>query len=157
MHNTESVLRDCGKEIDDILEATINEPGNELIRTEVAADLAESLNAEKKRTGKDLPVKDTDLYRLAQAMKERNNENERILSVKRAFPRRWSIICDRYNFGWNISCKDMKTTRKKGRPKKTARNQVAEIEGEIKSMQENIKELLDHAEELTEELRKEEK
>ena len=88
MYETDSLLHEYVKEITEIIEATKNDPGNDLVRTEIAAALAESLNKQKKKTGKDLSVKDTDLYRLAQAMKEGRNEHERTLNVKRTFPRR---------------------------------------------------------------------
>jgi hypothetical protein len=114
MYDTESLLQEYAEEITGIIEATRTDPGDDLVRTEIAAALAESLNKQKAKTGKDLSIKDTDLYRLAQAVKEGKDEHERMLNVKRAFPRRWSLIFDKYNFDWNVSRKDTKVERRKG-------------------------------------------
>ena len=156
MHDTESLLREYAKEITEIIEATKSDPGNDLVRTEIAAALAESLNRQKKRAGKDLSVKDTDLYRLAQAVKEGRDEHERTLNVKRAFPRRWSIICDKYNFDWKISCKDLSAVRRKGPPRKRAKSPTGSIEGEIEGLEKTMKKLDEQIGELTEEIRKRE-
>ena len=76
MYDTESLLQEYAEEITEVIEATRTDPGDDLVRTEIAAALAESLNKQKEKTGKDLSIKDTDLYRLAQAVKRgRMNTN----------------------------------------------------------------------------------
>jgi hypothetical protein len=131
MYDTESLLQEYAQEITEIIEATGTDPGDDLVRTEIAAALAESLNEQKTKTSQDISIKDTDLYRLAQAVKEGKDEHERMLNVKRAFPRRWSLIFDKYNFDWNISRKDIKVERRKGPSKKIAENPAGTTEGEI--------------------------
>jgi hypothetical protein len=156
MYETESLLREYAKEITEIIEATRTDPGNDLVRTEIAAALAESLNKQKTKTGKDLSIKDTDLYKLAQALKEGNDENERMLNVKRAFPRRWSLIFDKYNFDWNVSREDVKTVRRKGPSRKKEKSSTGSVEGEIKGLERTMKRLDEAVEELTGEIRKHE-
>jgi hypothetical protein len=156
MYDTESLLQEYAEEITRIIEATRTDPGDDLVRTEIAAALAESLNKQKTKTGKDISIKDTDLYRLAQAVKEGKDERERMLNVKRAFPRRWSLIFDKYNFDWNVSYRVMKVERRKGPSKKIGESPTGSVEGEIEGLERTMKKLDEHVEELTGEIRKHE-
>jgi hypothetical protein len=128
MYNEESFLREHAKEITEIIEATREDPKNEEVRAEIAATLSDSLHRKKMRARS---IKDTDLYRLAQAVKQAGDENECAELVKRVFPRRWSIIFEKYNFAWKFSCKEMKPTRRKEAPMKTAKDPTSWIEKEV--------------------------
>ncbi len=128
MYKEESFLREHAKEITEIIEATREDPENEEVRAEITATLSDSLHRKKMRARS---IKDTDLYRLAQAVKQAGDEHECAELVKRVFPRRWSIIFEKYNFAWKFSCKEMKPTRRKGPPKKTAKNPTSGMEAEI--------------------------
>jgi hypothetical protein len=99
-------------------------------------------------------VKDTDLYRLAQAVKQAGDQQECAELVKRAFPRRWSIIFEKYNFDWKLSCRDMRPTRRKEPPTKMAEGPISGIEEEVQSLEKTMKELDEHVGELTKEVRK---
>jgi NTP pyrophosphatase (non-canonical NTP hydrolase) len=153
MYEKESLLREHAKEITEIIEATREDPENEEIRAEIADALSDSLNKKKMRARS---VKDTDLYRLAQAVKQAGDQQECAELVKRAFPRRWSIIFEKYNFDWKFSCKEMKPTRRKEPAKKMAEGPINGIEEEVQGLERTIKELDEHVGELTKEIRKHE-
>ena len=153
MYEKESLLREHAKEITEIIEATREDPENEEIRAEIAATLSDSLNRKKMRARS---VKDTDLYRLAQAVKQAGDQQECAELVKRAFPRRWSIIFEKYNFDWKLSCRDMRPTRRKEPPTKMAEGPISGIEEEVQSLEKTMKELDEHVGELTKEIRKHE-
>jgi hypothetical protein len=147
-----SLLREHEKEITDIIEAMKEVPENEEVRAEIAAALAQSLNEEEMRAGAARSVKDTDLYRLAQAVKQAGTEEECAELVKGAFPRRWSIIFEKYNFAWKFSCRA--PTGQKKPPKKMAKGPVSGIEKEVQDLEETVKELDERVGELTKEIRK---
>jgi len=149
MDEKESFLREHAKEITEIIEATKEDPENEEIRAEIAAALLDSLHMRKMRARS---VKDTDLYRLAQAVKQARSEEECAELVKRAFPRRWSIIFEKYDFAWKLPCRA--PTRRKKPPKKMAEGPISGIKKEIQSLEETVKELDEHVGELTKEIGK---
>ena len=151
MYEKESLLREYAKEITEIIEATREDPENEEIRADIAATLSDSLNKKKMRARS---VKDTDLYRLAQVVKQAGGEQECAELVKRAFPRRWSIIFERYNFAWKFSCRDIKPTRRKEPPKKVVEGPISGMEEEVQGLEKTMKELDDRVGELTKEIRK---
>ncbi len=150
-YDEEQVMREHAKEIDIIMKATKAGPGDEQERRTVASALAYSLASAKKRTGKDPSVEDTDLYKLAEAIREANNQEECVTAIKRAFPRRWSIILEKYELDWKIpECKALLRARKATNRRSTR------IEAEVENVEEDIKELDRHIEELAEEIRKHE-
>jgi len=151
--DNESFLREHAKEIAEIMEAMREEPDNEGIRAEIAAALSDSLDRKKMRARS---VKDTDLYKLAQVVKQAGGEQECAEAVKRAFPRRWSIIFEKYNFPWKFSCKETMPTRRKGPPKKMAEGPITGIEKEVQDLEKTVKELDEHVGELTKEIREHE-
>jgi hypothetical protein len=151
MDEKDSFLRDHAKEITEIIEATREDPENEQIRAEIAAALLDSLHRKKMRARS---VKDTDLYRLAQAVKQAGTEEECAELVKGAFPRKWSIIFEKYNFAWKFSCRG--PTGWKEPPNKTAESPTSGIEEEILGLETTMKELDEHVGELTKEIRKHE-
>ena len=151
MYDQESFLREHAKEITEIIEAMTESPENEEIRGAIASALLNSLQREQMRARS---VKDTDLYRLAQAVKQAGDEQECAELVKRAFPRRWSIIFEKYNFAWKFSCRA--PTRRKKPPKKMAERPMSGIEKEVQGLEKTVKELDEHVGELTEEIRKHE-
>jgi hypothetical protein len=110
MYDKKSFLREHAKEITEVIEATREDPGNEEIRAEIAATVSDSLDRKKMRARS---VKDTDLYRLAQVVKQAGGEQECAELVKRAFPRRWSAIFEKDNFAWKFSCKEMGPARRR--------------------------------------------
>jgi site-specific recombinase XerD len=138
MYEKDSFLREHAKEITEIIEATGEDPENEEVRAEIAAALSASLHSKKMRARS---VKDTDLYRLAQAVKQAGGEQECVELVKRAFPRRWSVIFEKYNFAWKFSCRETRPTRRKEPPKKTAKSPTSGIEEEIQGLETTMKEL----------------
>jgi hypothetical protein len=108
MDRKDPFLREHAKEITEIIEATREDPENEVVRAEIAAALSASLHCKKMRARS---VKDTDLYRLAQAVRQAGGEQECVELVKRAFPRRWSVIFEKYNFAWKFFCRETRPTR----------------------------------------------
>ena len=68
------VMREYTKEIDFIMTATRAGPEDVQERGKVASALTYSLAAAKKRTGKTTSVEDTDLYKLAQAIREAGSQ-----------------------------------------------------------------------------------
>jgi len=153
MDEKDSFLREHAKEITEIIEATRENPENEQIRAEIAAALLDSLHRKKMKARS---VKDTDLYRLAQAVKQAEGEQGCAELVKRAFPRRWSIIFEKYKFAWKFSCREIRPTRRKEPPKRTAKSLTSEIEEEIQGLETTMKELDEHVGELAREIRKHE-
>jgi hypothetical protein len=153
MYEEESFLREHAEEITEIIGATREDPENEEIRAEIAATLSDSLHRKKMRARS---VKDTDLYRLAQVVKQAGDEHECAELVKRVFPRRWSIIFEKYNFAWKFSCKEVRQTGRKKPAKKTAKSPTSGIEAEIQGLETTMKELDEHVGELTKEIRKHE-
>jgi hypothetical protein len=145
--DNESFLREHAKEIAEIMEAMREEPDNEGIRAEIAAALSDSLDRKKMRARS---VKDTDLYKLAQVVKQAGGERECAEAVKRAFPRRWSIIFEKYNFPWKFSCRETMP------PKKMAEGPITGIEKEVRDLEKTVKELDKHVGELTKEIREHE-
>jgi hypothetical protein len=115
MDEKNSFLREHAKEITEIIEATKEDPENEEIRAEIAAALIDSLHSKKVRARS---VKDTDLYRLAQAVRQAGGEQECVELVKRAFPRRWSIIFEKYKFAWKFSCRQIRPEGGRGRQRR---------------------------------------
>ncbi len=153
MYEKESFMREHAGEITEIIEATREDPENEEIRAEIAATLLDALHRKKMRARS---VKDTDLYRLAQAVKQAGDEHECAELVKRVFPRRWSVIFEKYNFAWKFSCKETRQTGWKKPPKKKAKGSTSGIEEEIEVLETTMKELDEHMGELTKEIRKRE-
>ncbi len=153
MYEKESFLRDHAKEITEIIEATNEDPENEEIRAEIAVTLSDSLHRKKMRARS---VKETDLYKLAQAVKQARDEHECAELVKRAFPRRWSVIFEKYNFAWKFSCKVRRQTTRKGPPKETAKAPTQGVEKEVQDLEKSMKELDEHVGALTKEIRKHE-
>ena len=151
MYEKESFLREHAKEITEIIEATREDPENEEIRAEIAVTLSDSLCGKRMRARS---VKDTDLHRLAQAVKQARDEHECAELVKRAFPRRWSIIFEKYDFAWKFSCRVMRKTARKGPPKETAKAPASGVEKEVQDLEKSMKELDEHVGELTKEIRK---
>jgi len=149
MDEKESFLREHAKEITEIIEATKEDPENETIRAEIADALLQSLHRKKMRARS---VKDTDLYKLAQAVKQAGGEQECAEVVRRVFPRRWSIIFEKYNFAWKFSCRAPARPRKP--PKKMAEGPISGIEKEVQGLKKTVKELDEHVGELTKEIRK---
>lgn len=148
-YKEEQVMREHAREIDVIMQATRAGPADEQERRTVASALAYSLAIAKKRTGKDPSVEDTDLYKLAEAIRESNNQEECVTAIKRTFPRRWSVILEKYELDWKIpECKEVLRARK-------AKNrQSSRIEAEVENVEKDVKELDRHIEELVEEVRK---
>jgi hypothetical protein len=153
MYDKESFLREYEKEITEIIEATKEDPENEEIRAEIAATLSDSLNRKKMRARS---VKDTDLYRLAQVVKQAEGEHECAELVRRAFPRRWSIIFEKYNLAWKFSCRERRPARGKEPSKKVAEGPMSGIEEEVQGLEKTMKELDEHVGELAREIRKHE-
>jgi len=151
MYEEESFLREHAREITEIIEATKENIENQEIRAEIAATLSDSLNRKNMRARS---VKDTDLYKLAQVVKEAGDEQECAILVKRAFPRRWSVIFEKYNFAWKFSCREMRPTRRKKSPKKTAEGPTSGIEKGVQGLEKTMKELDEHVGELAKEIRK---
>lgn len=150
-YDQEQVMREHAREIDIIMKATRASPGDEQERRTVAAALAYSLARAKKRTGKDPSVEDTDLYKLAETIREANNEEECVTAIKRAFPRRWSIILEKYDLDWKIpECKALARTRK-AKSRRSTR-----IKAKVENVEKKVKELDRHIEDLAEEIRKHE-
>jgi site-specific recombinase XerD len=153
MYKEESFLREHAREITEIIEATREDPENEEIRAEIAATLSDSLHRKKMRAHS---IKDTDLYRLAQAVKQAGDEHECAELVKQVFPRRWSVIFEKYNFAWKFSCREARPTRRKEPPKKKGKSPTSGIENEVQDLEKSVKELDEHVGELTKEIRKHE-
>jgi hypothetical protein len=151
MYEKELFLREHAREITEIIEATSEDPENEEIRAEIATTLSNSLNRKQMRARS---VKDTDLYRLAQAVKQAADEHECAELVKRAFPRRWSIIFEKYNLAWRFPCKTTKQTTRRGPSKETAKAPTSGVEKEVQGLEKSMEELDKHVEELTKEVRK---
>ena len=101
-------------------------------------------------------VKDTDLYRLAQAVKQAGGEQECAEVVRRVFPRRWSIIFEKYNLAWKFSCRERRPARGKEPSKKVAEGPMSGIEEEVQGLEKTMKELDEHVGELAKEIRKHE-
>ncbi len=146
MHEEAALLRDHGREITEIIEATKEDSEDRGVREEVAAALAHSLNEEEKSRGT-RSIESTDLYRLAQAVRQARDERECAILVKKAFPAEWSIIFEKYDFNWKFSCRDVEAA------KKTTQGPGG-IEEEIEELEETVKELDEHVAELAEEIRK---
>jgi len=150
-YDEERVMQEHAKEIDIIMKATRADPADEQARRTVASALAYSLASAKKRTGRDPSVEDVDLYRLAEAIREANNQEECVTAIKQAFPRRWSTILERYDLDWKIpECKTMLLAWKAKNRRSTR------IEAEVENLEKNVKELDRHVEELAEDVRKHE-
>ena len=89
-------------------------------------------------------------------MKQAGDEHECAELVKRVFPRRWSVIFEKYNFAWKFSCKEMGPTGRKKPPKKTAKSPASGIENEVQGLEKSMKELDEHVGQLRKEIRKHE-
>ena len=151
MYDKASLLREHAKEITEIIEATKEDSEDEAIRAEIAAALSASLNRKKMSTQS---IKDMDLYRLAQAIKQAGSGQECTELLKRTFPGSWSIIFEKYNFAWRFPWREMKQTRQKELPKKMAEGLISGMEEEVQDLEKSIKELDEHIGELTKEIRK---
>lgn len=148
MHEDEALLREHGRQITEIIEATRDDPEDPEVREEVAAALACSLKEEENSRGT-RSIEDTDLYRLAQAIRRAVDERECAILVKQAFPAEWSIIFEKYDFNWKFSCRNVEA------PMKTTGDSSG-IKEEIEELEETVKELDEHVVELAEEIRKHE-
>ena len=153
MYEKESFLREHAKEITEIIEATREDPENEEVRAEIAATLSDSLHRKKIRARS---VKDTDLYRLAQAVKQARDEHECAELVKQVFPRRWSVIFEKYHFAWKFSCSEARPAGRMEPPEKKTKSSTSGIENEFQGLEKSMKELDEHVGELTREIRKHE-
>ncbi len=142
------VMREYTKEIDFIMTATRAGPEDVQERGKVASALTYSLAAAKKRTGKTTSVEDTDLYKLAQAIREAGSQEDCAAAVKRAFPRRWSIIFERYDLDWKIP--ECKTALRAGKAKK---RRPSGIEAEVETLEKDVKGLDRDLEALTKQIR----
>jgi hypothetical protein len=148
MVSKEEYTRQYAKEITEIIEATTADPEDTDARFTIAEALAYSLDQAKSKTGKDQSVKDTDLYKLAEVMKHAGSQEECAMALKRAFPRRWSTILEKYNFNWKISCTPIIAG------KKLRKAPLDQFEEKVEDLEKIVKDLEGEVGELKQEVRK---
>lgn len=150
-YNVERVMQKYAKEIDFIMTATKVGPADVRERERVTSALKYSLAVARNEAGQNPSAEDTDLYKLAEAIRLANNQEECVAAIKRAFPCSWSIILETYDLDWKIP--ECKTMLRAGR---TRHHPSSRIGSEVETLEQDVKALDRHLEELAEEVRKRE-
>jgi hypothetical protein len=101
-YDRESILQQYPKEITHILKATTADPKDEAARLKVATTLARILSFTKIRTGEDRTPQDTEVYKLAAAIRQAKSQEQFEMALQQAIPKAKSRILEKYNLAWNV-------------------------------------------------------
>jgi hypothetical protein len=101
-HDRESILQQYRKEITHILKATTANPKDEVARLKVATTLARVLSFTKIRTGEDRTPQDTEVYKVAAAIRQAKSREQFETALQQAIPKAKSRILEKYNLAWNL-------------------------------------------------------
>jgi hypothetical protein len=121
----ESILQQYPKEITDILKATTADPKDEAARLKVATTLARALSFTKIRTGEDRTPQDTEVYKLAAAIRQAKSQEQFETLLQQLVPKAKSGILEKYNLAWNLS---WSTEQEEGQESRPRRRRAKKIE-----------------------------
>ncbi len=128
-YDRESVLQQYPSDITDILKATTADPKDKAARLKVATTLARVLSFTKRRTGEDRTPQDTEVYKLAAAIRQAQSREQFDALLPQMVPKAKSGILEKYNLTWSLPwLHEQEQAREKKprgrRPKKTAAAEV---------------------------------
>jgi outer membrane murein-binding lipoprotein Lpp len=127
-HDRESILQQYRKEITHILKATTADPKDEAARLKVATTLARVLSFTKIRTGEDRTPKDTEVYKVAAAIRRAKSREQFETALQQAIPKAKSRILEKYNLAWNLPwlTEQEQWQEKKPRGRRARKTEVSE-------------------------------
>jgi hypothetical protein len=124
-YDRESILQQYPKEITHILKATTADPKDEAARLKIATTLARVLSFTKIRTGEDRTPQDTEIYKVAAAIRQAKNQEQFETALQQLVPKAKSRILEKYNLAWNLP---WLTEQEEGQEKKPRRRRARKIE-----------------------------
>ena len=149
-----SILQQYPKEITHILKATTADPKDEAARLKVATTLARALSFTKIRTGEDRTPQDTEVYKVAAAIRQAKNQEQFETLLQQAIPKAKSRILEKYNLAWNLSWapEQEEGQRKKPRKRRARKAEVSEaapdINARIDALEEAVNQIQDQLSDL---------
>ena len=126
----ESILQQYPKEITDILKATTADPKDEAARLKVATTLARALSFTKIRTGADRTPQDTEVYKLAAAIRQAKSQEQFETLLQQAIPKVKSRILEKYSLAWSLPWLTKQEEGQESRPRRR-RARKAEVGGPV--------------------------
>jgi outer membrane murein-binding lipoprotein Lpp len=123
-YDRESILQQYPKEITHILKATTADQKDEAARLKVATTLAKALSFTGIRTGENRTPQDTEVYKLAAAIRRAKSREQFETALQQAIPKAKSRILEKYNLVWNLP---WSTEREQGQESRKRRTRKAEV------------------------------
>jgi DnaJ-domain-containing protein 1 len=127
-YERQSILQQYPKEITNILKATTADPKDEAARLKVATTLARALSFAKIRTGEDRTPQDTEVYKLAAAIRQAKSQEQFEAALEQLIPKVKSHILEKYNLAWNLPwlAEQEQGQEKKPRKRRTRKTEASE-------------------------------
>jgi hypothetical protein len=122
-YDRESILQQYPKEITHILKATTADPKDDEARMNVATTLARVLSFTKRRTGEDRTPRDTEVYKVAAAVRQAKGQEQFEALLQQIVPKVKSGVLKKYNLTWNVPW----STEQGGEKPRRRRGRKAEI------------------------------
>ncbi len=151
-YDRESILQQYPKEITHILKATTADPKDETARLKVATTLARALSFTKIRTGEDRTPQDTEVYKVAAAIRQAKDREQFKTLLRQAIPKPKPHILKKYNLAWNVPWLTEQEQEEKPRRRRARKAEVSEsvpdintridvLEAAIKQIQSQLSDL----------------
>ncbi len=126
-YDRESILQQYPSDITDILKATTANPKDEAARLKVATTLARALSFTKIRTGEDRAPQDTEVYKLAAAIRQAKNQEQFDELFRQAVPKVKPHILEKYNLVWDLPWSTGQGEEKKPRRRRTRKAEASDV------------------------------
>ncbi len=139
----ESILQQYPSDITDILKATTANPKDAAARLKVATTLARALSFTKIRTGEDRTPQDTEVYKLAAAIRRAKSQEQFYEMLEQAIPKAKSRILEKYNLAWNLPWSTEEGQEKKPRRRRVRSAEVSEPVPDINARIDALEKVVD--------------
>ena len=126
-YDRESILQQYPSDITDILKATTANPKDDAARLKVATTLARALSFTKIRTGEDRAPQDTEVYKLAAAIRQAKNQEQFDELFRQSVPKVKPHILEKYNLAWDLPWLTGQGEEKKPRKRRTRKAEASEF------------------------------
>jgi hypothetical protein len=144
-YDRESILRQYPSDITDILKATTAHPKDETARLKVATTLARALSFTKIRTGEDRTPQDTEVYKLAAAIRQAKSQEQFDELLQQLVPKAKSRILEKYNLAWNLPwlSEQEQGQEKKPRRRRARKAEVSEPVADVNARIDALEKVMD--------------
>jgi hypothetical protein len=141
-YDRESILQQYPKEITHILKATTADPKDDEARMNVATTLARVLSFTKRRTGEDRTPRDTEVYKVAAAVRQAKGQEQFEALLQQIVPKVKSGVLKKYNLAWNVPWsteqEEEKPRRRRGKKAEVSEAVVPDINARIDALEKAI-------------------